>query len=137
MVLTRFLEVQTHVDYWKEGRKETFGNKTWRLYMIKKVIVVLSTMCVIIATSFAMCLAYTVPQSGVHISHNGSTTYEQGWIDFEGDSLNYYVKVYLVKNNTHYGTRWNEVSQYQNLRLYSNTYQISGSSVGYLAHINF
>lgn len=105
--------------------------------MIKKAIVILSTMCVIIASYFSMCLAYSISAQGVYVTHNGSTTYEQGWIDFEGDSLDYYVKVYLVKNNNHYGTRWNDVSKNQNLRLYSNTYQISGSNVGYEAFINF
>ena len=77
--------------------------------MIKKVIVLLSAMCVIIASNFATCLAYNTPQSGVHITHDGSTTYEQGWIDFEGDSLDYYMIVYLVKNTNHYGSRWNEL----------------------------
>ena len=105
--------------------------------MIKKAIVILSTMCVIIASYFSMCLAYSITGSGVHISHDGSTTYEQGWIDFDGDSLNYYVVVYLQKNGTHYGTRWNSVSSYQNRRLYSDSVQISGSSVGYTIYINF
>ena len=105
--------------------------------MIKKAIVILSTMCVIIASYFSMCLAYSISAQGVYVTHNGSTTYEQGWIDFEGDSLDYYVTVYLVKNNTHYGTRWNSVSSYQNRRLYSDSVQISGSSVGYTALINF
>ena len=105
--------------------------------MIKKVIVVLSTMCVIIATYFSMCLTYSVDGSGVHISHNGSTTYEQGWIDFTGDGVKHYVVVYLSKNNSRDGVRWNSVAIDQSKRCYSNTVQISGSSVKYEVHFNF
>lgn len=105
--------------------------------MIKKIIVILSTMCVIIASNFATCLAYETPQSGVYITHDGSTTYEQGWIDFEGDSLDYYMVVYLVKNTNHYGSRWNELDKNENVRLFSNIYQISGCSVDHTYYHRF
>lgn len=64
----------------------------------------MSIACVIVCSMAIMCSAYTVHDKGVIHAYNGTYWYDKAWVDFSaGSEYNYYVKVFVKKNNVRYG----------------------------------
>ena len=91
--------------------------------MIKKTIVAISAACIIIGSIASMCLAgqYYYGEGVIQV-YNG----ERAWVDFGADNNNdWYVKVYVKKNNVLYG--YKRTAVYRNCREVCYSLTVPGS----------
>ena len=105
--------------------------------MIKKTFVVLTVVCVIILSLSSVCFADepSFGCRGVNHGYNGSYWFDQGWINVHGDTSeleeDYYIYVWVVRNNQMLGIRRTTVLAEQYSTCYSDQVQGSDAALGY------
>ena len=72
--------------------------------MVKKLLLGITTACIVIGSIASICFAgYYWYGEGINTVYNGAYESEQAWVDIESQNENFWVKVYVKKNNTLYG----------------------------------